>query len=286
MKIVWLLGISIIIFFLSFRCAHAFSISPTRYLITANPGTGQIVRLYVKNDEGVVKTFKIFVAGLKQENGGAVIFQQGLDIAEMWVTAGQKELKLEPGVGKQVDFVIDVPENTPPGSHYLGLAAETNPDATSGSVIGSRLFAILTLRVAGEAYESVSIDRWSGPKLVFNSSWPMVLHLNNNGNIDIPLNSRIEISYFGNIIDKIDWSLGNNLLAFSARHIERRISPTLVWPGRYEARNNIMYGRSGQAVMAVYNVWYFPVWSIVACIAMVIVFIFIYIKLAHRHVES
>ncbi len=275
----------VFIFFLFADQVSAFSISPTRFLITANPDTKQIVWLNVKNDEQESKKFKIFVGGLKQEKNGALVFQRDLDVAETWAQTDQQTITLSPNAQAKIKFVIAVPKTAPPGSHYLGLAAETVSDDTVGSAVGGRLFAILTLRVAGEAVESVSVDKWVGPTITWKRDWPLILQLNNNGNIDVPIKSEINIKYHNKIINTIDWPLGNNLLTKSARYLEKTVSPSMFWPGRYEAQNRISYGRSGQAVWGLHVIWYFPIWSIIDTAMVLVVFILVYIKIRYRHVE-
>lgn len=279
------IGILILMIFLFADQANAFTISPTRYLVTVDPDVAQTVQLTLKNDEKELKKFKIFVGGLKQTETGSLIFQKDLDVAEKWVQANQSSVVLAPGTSEKINFIISPPNNASPGSHYLGLAAETMPITTTDSVVSSRLFAILTLRVAGQVNESVSVDKWFGPMITWKSDWPLVLQLNNNGNIDVPLKSEMAIKYYGKIIQIDNWSLGNNLLIKSSRFLQKIISPPLFWPGRYEVQNKISYGRSGQIVWAVFYVWYFPVWIIVASIAVLLVLIFVYIKTHRRHVE-
>ena len=278
-------GILILLFFLFADDARAFTISPTRYLVTADPGTAQTVQLSIKNDEGENKKFIIFVEGLEQTGNGSLIFQKDLDVAESWVQASQSSITLAPNAITKINFVISVPKNTLPGSHYLGLAAEMVPEKADTSVVSSRLFAILTLRVAGEVNESVSVEKWSGPAVTWKRDWPLVLQLQNNGNIDVPLKSEIIVRYQGKALQTNDWILGNNLLIKSSRFLEKTISPPLFWPGRYEIQNKIYYGRSGQVVWGMNYVWYFPLWSIVTGIVVLFVIIFIYIKIRRRHVK-
>lgn len=265
--------------------ASAFVVSPARYLITADPNTVQTVQLSVKNDEQESKKFKIFVVGVKQSESGALVFEKDLDVAEAWVRADQPTVVLVSEAQAKINFIISVPKNASPGSHYLGLAVESMADGESGSVLGGRLFSILTLRVAGEVVESVSVDKWSGPMASWRRDWPMSVQLKNNGNIDVSLKSVVDIKYQGKILNTSEWPLGNILLINSVRYLDKTISFSPVWPGRYEVQNKISYGRSGQVVWATYYVWYFPIWSIVSVVLMFLFFIFVYIKLRHRHVQ-
>jgi len=285
MRKFWLIGIVTVSSFLFVSNVDAFSVSPTRFLITANPDSNKTVQLIVRNDELVTRKFKIFVSGLKQETNGALLLIDNIDVAETWIKPELDNIQLSAGKSTDVKFAINVPSGIAPGSHYIGLVVEEDPDTSTGSVLGGRLFAILTLRVAGDAVESVSVDKWYGPIIIMGRDWPLILQINNNGNIDVPIMSNVEISYAGKLIESAEWSLGNNLLSGSSRYLEKTIHPTLVWPGIYEIHNKISYGRSGQEVWSLCRIWYFPLWSIICGVIIILTFLFVIFKFGHRHAK-
>jgi len=279
-------GMSVVTFFMLVDRVNAFSISPTRFLVTANPNSQQVVELVVANDEKVEKKFKILIGGLKQEKNGALLFEINSDQAEVWVRPDRNEVSLAANTSAVIKFIISIPDGVSPGSHYLGLAAEEEAGTTTGSSLGGRLFSILTLRVAGEVVESVSIDKWIGPTIIMSSFWPLKLQINNNGSIDVPIESNVKISYGGKILNNDDWILGNNLLTGSSRYVEKIFNPILLWPGRYDVQNKITYGRSGQTVWASCYVWYFPPWSIFGSLILFLAIILGYFKIRHGHVKN
>lgn len=244
---------------------QAFSISPTKYLMTVAPGESQTVYLTVKNEEQKERQFKIFVGGIRQDERGAIIFGVNTEEAEQWVRPEKNIISLKSGEEEKVGFFVSVPSGASPLSHFLGLAAETMSGADQPGVnqIGGRLFSILSIQIAGQVYEVVELGELKAEHVfTWDNNWKVGLEINNKGNIDVPLRSRLFVSYFGQEILSEDWPTGSLLLAGMRRYLEKEMSPQALWPGKYQIRTQITYGRTQQAVTALVSVWYFPKWSL------------------------
>lgn len=244
---------------------QAFTISPTKYLITVNPGDEQTVDVKIKNEELVDHNFKILVGGLQQNSQGVLVFKQSTVLAEDWVKPAKDKIFLRAGATASASFLLKIPKDLPSGSYFLGLAVETadNVDVNINALNG-RLFSILILRVAGEVREILDIEKWTGEnRWTWDKEWPLVLGIKNVGNIDIPIQGEIKILSEAEQGKVIEWKMGDNLLVGAVRDLKKIISTDFFWPGRYQVQMKIIYGRTGQTAISLANIWYFPKWSVV-----------------------
>jgi len=268
--------------------SQAFSILPTKYLVTLGPGQSQAVYLTVKNEGRVGQDFRIFVGGIKQNEQGGIIFGIGTEEAEQWAKPEKDIISLKSGAEENVKFLVSVPSGAPPLSHFLGLAAEAIPEDSQSGVnqIGGRLFSILSLQVAGRAEEVVKIEDFKCDDIfTWDNDWKINLEVSNKGNIDIPLGSRLSVSYLNKEIFEETWLAGGQLLVGAHRRLEKNIRPDILWPGRYQARAQVVYGRTQQTITVLAPVWYFPKWSIAILGILLCVGLSLVYRLYRRHYD-
>lgn len=268
--------------------ANAFSISPSKFLVTADQGMSQTITVKIKNNEAASMQFSASVLGAKQDDQGHPVFGTGIDDAENWVRPEIASFNIVPGETKTLDFFINVPKDTLSGSHYLGLAVEPIYPKGSQVSLGGRLVSILTLQVSGTVNESLGITRWKPSGNLFTENiWKFNLELKNSGDIEVPAVGSVSISNWkGKEIFSENLNLGNQILAGSLRSLE----PSVVladkgfWPGLYQAKIKVSYGKTGQVAYAMANAWYLPLWSIFALCAFFVVLIAVIIFLSRsRH---
>ncbi len=255
----------IFVLFIAISPVHAFSITPVKMLVTADPATSQTVVVRINNSDKTNLTFKLSVLGTKQDEMGLPVFERGVDEAEAWVFPEESSVIVKPGETKVANFIIRVPENASAGSHYVGLAVEPALKNTNQNAVTSRLVSLLTLQVKGLVQESVIIEKWDVIKeSIGNKSWKFALGLQNNGTVEVPLKGTVAIkNWRGEEIFIEPVVLGNTLLAGSRRVLspEINLKNNISLPGIYQAQLTVNYGRTGQTVSAIDYIWYFPTWS-------------------------
>ncbi|MFA5061609.1 MAG: hypothetical protein WC526_00470 [Patescibacteria group bacterium] len=244
--------------------AWAFSISPTRTLITADPGTSQTVSVTINNNGTNYSAFIFKVLGAVEDEKGRPVFGTGIEVAENWVVSL--------GDGK---FLVKIPKDAAPGSHYLGLAVIPTAETRGKISLNTQLVSLLTIQVSGVVHEAVSINNWKVEKKLAENGWVFELGLVNNGNIEVPLSGSVVIKDFRGVkVFSSDINLGNKLLAGSSRNLKPEIGAGsgVVWPGLYKVQVNVTYGKTGQLVSAVYDLWYFPWWSQALFVVLILAF--------------
>lgn len=116
-------------------------------------------------------------------------------------------LDLKKGESKQVDFVIKVPDNAPPGDYTTVVffeAREVSGAGKIGTSIGARVGCRIKIRVQGEIIEDLVFDRLTTRRLIVGNIVPFELKLVNKGNVDAsgPVILRIKDSSGKTIYEK------------------------------------------------------------------------------------
>lgn len=106
-------------------------------------------------------------------------------------------LSLKKGEERQVDFVIKIPENAPPGDYTTIVFFEARKPETAGQVatqVGARVGCRIRIRVQGEIFEDLSIKNIKVGRFALGDTVPYEFSLVNSGNVDAPGSVSIRIS--------------------------------------------------------------------------------------------
>lgn len=243
----------------------AFSISPTKILLTIEPGKSSEVFVEVENSEKQDMVFAGIVLGVRQDNEGRPIFLSGYSVAEKWVSPKTDKISLKSGAKEKVYFTIQVPTGTPAGAYYLALVIQAV--STGGDVgLTGQIASLLNLQVSGTVSESVKINKWEfNEQKSDKDNWKFSLNLENSGNIEVLLDGNLSISsWLGREMFKEKLNLGNKLLAHSFRFLQPEFNlarKNIYLPGLYQVKADISYGKTNQRAAESIYVWYWPVWS-------------------------
>jgi len=143
--------------------ALAFSISPLKYSAVMSPNSSKDWEVKITNNSNQASNFTSKVFGLKQDQQGRSVLEKNIDIAENWFKFPLNNITILPGETKTAIFNVEVPPNTPPGDHYLGLTIEEQGE---GALL-AQLATALKLQIAGEAREKLVIENFSLNRKIF-----------------------------------------------------------------------------------------------------------------------
>jgi hypothetical protein len=242
--------------------ALAFSISPLKYSAVMSPNSSKDWEVKITNNSNQASNFTSKVFGLKQDQQGRSVLEKNIDIAENWFKFPLNNITILPGETKTAIFNVEVPPNTPPGDHYLGLTIEEQGE---GALL-AQLATALKLQIAGEAREKLVIENFSlNRKIFFDKKWLAQLQLRNAGNVELNLAGQKNIFYFGKNIFEERLNLGNNLFSQANRLAQLDLYPQekMMWPGKYRADLKIKFGVTNQIVSTRIDFWYWPYWFMV-----------------------
>jgi hypothetical protein len=278
--------------------ADAFSITPTKAIITVNAGATDEYKIWIKNEEKNSKNFNLKITCFEQDNAGRPVFGSNKSEAEKWIKFNQYNLLLNTGESKSIDVAIAVPVGAKPGSYYIAVVVETavaSSSQTSATNLSGQVASLLFLQVGGLVNESIKIIKWEPKKdLITGNSWNFYLNLANNGDIETPMIGSLKINNWRgqNIIEE-KINLGNQLLANSVRFLypEMKLdSKNIYLPGLYQAQINIKYGKTGQTIAKMTHIWYFPRYSMwlggFSALFFIFILFFIFKKLRKSNLSS
>ncbi len=258
--------------------AQAFSVTPVKQVITLEQGASRVVKIKIRNTEKEITKYKTTILGVKQNEQGYPIYGLGIEEAEGWVRAEQEFIEILPGKEMEASFVINVPKESYPGSHYVGLGVEPILIGESKNFTG-KLVSLLLVEVSGEVTENLAVLSWSGEKDLYVSLNQVKFNtvLKNNGNTELPLKGKLRVyNWLNKEVVESEVYLGGPLLAQNQRKSEVLLPVQKSWylPGSYRAQLDLIYGRTNQKLSVQYSFWYLPLsWLIVLSIFLGLIFL-------------
>lgn len=200
-----------------------FSISPPSFEITANPGDRIENSLKIQNLSQTplsinVNNENFYAYG----NEGQITLTEDSSTYSIsdWIKYGNKTIVVNPSESYTFDFVIEIPQNIEPGSHYGAIVFSTN-DAilqSTGASVVQEIGAIVLIRVPGDIQEEAKLVSFEPVESVFKDP---VINLEslveNIGTVHIKPYGAITISdILGNTVKTINIE-GKNVLPGSQR---------------------------------------------------------------------
>jgi hypothetical protein len=252
----------LLFFLFSPAVASAFSLSPAKVDLTIDPGDIQIVEVKIKNNDKTEKSFRPIVMGVEQTEQGTPRFVSGVSEIESWADSKTQTFVLLPGQERNIQFSIDIPNGSYPGSYFLGLGAEQLGGQNGNVNLSGRLLSLVNIKVAGIVSEELGFDKWQSVKKIwFSPDWKFVSTMINKGNVELPLRGELVIYDFrGRKIAGQELYLGNKLIPGTARDLDFSFSlpgKYLFVPGIYQTDLVLHYGMTNQKMVLSTKLWYF-----------------------------
>ncbi len=269
--------------------AQAVSVSPLRQTVVIDPGERQIVEMEVVNADGQEKTVVFEADAFTLDADGRPVFGQD-DEAVVWVTPEIQSIELAPGGRETARFIIAVPAEAEPMSHYLALFAAELP-GLGGVGIGTRVGSLLFLHVGGTATESLEIEDFSYPAgWVRDTSAAYQLTLKNTGTIHVIPAGTIRVSnWWGETIAEIPVNAaGRKMLPYTSWREAWSLPPiNVVNAGPLRTDVRLTYGVTGQSLTFFgRGGWFVPPGAIALVLGMIFVFLLSIVSLVRRRREA
>lgn len=263
-----------------------------------DPGSTSEYSVTVKNLNPTEETFYLSLKNISDVTpDGTPIFAEpnaektGMELAD-WISLQTTQITLPPGVSERVTFVLNVPQDATPGSHFGSLFFSVDPPEieSSGAAVGYRVGNIIHIRVTGETDESANIRQFSTDRY-FNGSKNVQFsaRIENTGNVLVRPSGPVEIKNM----------LGQKVDTFTFNETKNAVFPkkireyTFTWTGegtgfgRYEAILSPVYGYTGakMTMSSTVTFWILPLNIILPALgilAVVLLTTFIFVRLYIR----
>ncbi len=269
-------------FLLSPVGTSAFSLSPAKVSLTIDPGETQIVEIKIKNNDDVARGFRPVIMGVEQSGQGSPKFVSGASEVESWVTAKTEKLSLLSGQQKNIQFFVDVPMGSYPGSYYLGVGVEQLSEQDGNVNLSGRLLSLVNIKVAGIVNEEIKVNQWQSIKKVwFKPDWKFVSEIVNKGNVELPLSGELIVyNFWGKKIASKELYLGNKLIPGTSRNFSVDFSlpgKHVFIPGIYQTDFVLHYGLTNQKMVLSTKLWYFYLPTMLVLGALIFLLILFYV---------
>ncbi len=261
------------------------------------PGATAQFSVEISNLNTVEKTFYLSIRDIiGVRDGGVPIFstdsseKTGYEISD-WLTLSAEEIQLQPGETKEYTFVMNVPLEVSPGSHFGSLIISAEPPKlrASGAGIGYEVANIISIRIAGDAYESARIRQFSTSQYIYGTTdVDFNVHIENEGNTLIKPIGPLEVkNMFGKQVAMLKFN-DNQASVFpkTASNPEGTREFDINWTdespgfGRYEALLSVVYGEQGSinTISSTVTFWILPMNIVTpALIGLIVLFLLIYV---------
>jgi hypothetical protein len=272
---------------LAFNFSYAVTIAPAKIEFNVNPGEEIKFSIYTRNDGEAVAYLYSVVKGFTEDEAGTKIWVEDAPEIE-WVKIPEK-VSAPPGEMIEVPVVINVPQDSPPGGHFLAIGFGTMPEKQKGSgvAIGVNVLSLVYINVSGNRIDKISVSEFNAKKVYFSFPVKFGYKIKNEGNTYVRPTGEVEIS---NVFGKLVANLKVNerelqILPGKEKGLENEWKTNFAF-GPYKAKFNINYGLN-QSQNLVFNYWFFmfPVKAIIIALALIIFVFFIFPRLVRNYNE-
>lgn len=246
-------------------------ISPALIEESLDPGFEKSYTLLIENQETTARTFYLSTRNISDvtENGNPIFAKDinevtGMELAQ-WITLSQNEITLEANQKGEVTFVMKLPSDASPGSHFGGVFISIEPPdiENSGAAVSYQVANIISIFVSGDVNETANIRQFSTDKYFYGSKdVDFNLRIDNPGNVLVRPIGPLEIRNM--LGQKIETMIFNDTQAAVFPGTDRSYS--MSWEGqglgfgRYEAIVSAVYGEYGgkKTISSTVSFWILP----------------------------
>ncbi len=236
-----------------------------------NPGESKTYQVEVTNLSSANQTYYLFTKDIVSvSDGGTPIFADedqeitGFELTQ-WVTLDKQEINLNPGQSGLVEITIDLPENATPGSHFGAMFVSLNPPRmrTSGAAVGYEVANIISIRVAGDAFENAQIRSFSTDNYLHSESKvDFRARIENKGTVLVRPTGPLEIyNMFGKRVAIVTFNESKaGVFPFTTREFTMHWEDEGPGFGRYQAVLSLLYGDQGRqaTISSTLSFWILP----------------------------
>lgn len=260
------------------------------------PGQSEQYSVTVSNLSDIDQTYFLStrdIVGVR--DGGIPIFAEidtpktGYELSQ-WITLSNNQISIPAGGQVEVPFIINIPETATPGAYFgsVIVSVEAPTLRSSGASIGYEVANIITLRIAGDVFESASIRQFSTSKYIYGTTnVEFSARIENEGNTLIKPTGPLEVTnMFGKRVAQLKFNESLAAVFPKTPNSDGLREYQVVWEdespgfGRYEGLLSVVYGSEGKmsTISSTVTFWILPMNIIVpALIILGILFLIIFI---------
>lgn len=139
--------------------ANAFTLTPTRFELSGNPGETLKEEMLLTNETDTGEAFYASFSNFEaQGESGSPAFVDPKEGLGTWIKTEFSSVYLAPREEETVKFEITIPKDAEPGGHFAVIFWGTSPtNGSDGVSIGSKTGALVLLSVNGDVKEEAGL---------------------------------------------------------------------------------------------------------------------------------
>lgn len=271
-------------------------VSPAKVNISGVPGESvtQVFRVGNYSDADRVFSLSIKDFTVSSEEGSPKFLDKDEEndtsfSLRDWVTVPSQEIRVPSGSVREVEIVIQIPENAEPGGHYAAFFVQTevpgDSDARTGVGAVGQIASLMLVTVPGDVVEELSVDDFRVSQKIYLESSPeieIVTRILNTGNVHVIPTGALFIRGGINALDKTviyNQAQGAVLPGAPARKISEKFvmdkDGFIPVMGRFEVDLVARAGLTGQEIIGHETFWIIPLKFLAVVSGLVLVALFL-----------
>lgn len=227
---------------LLFNFSYALTIAPAKIEFDANPGDEIKFSIYTRNDGDLGEYAYSIVKGFTEDEGGSKIFVENAPEIS-WVQIPEKvAVPLNQMI--EVPVSIKVPENAPPGGHFLAIGFGSFPKVQESKVgVGVNVLGLVYINVSGNRLDKISFSDLLFKNFYFSLPVNFSYKIKNEGNTYVRPVGEVEIkNVFGKLVANLKVNERELQILPGREKVMENSWRTNFAFGPYKATFNILYG--------------------------------------------
>jgi hypothetical protein len=274
--------------------ANGYRLSPVRTDLTIDPGSSEVVTLYLDNASASIERVQTIVNDFEaptNESGDPALLLNGASAPshslKQFVVLENPTFTLQPGQQQAINVVIKVPAGTASGGYYGAIRFAPAGAAQGKNVdLSASVASLVLITVPGNLDEQLSIAGFGVSQgssnqtheLFFsNKNLQVITRFQNSGNVQEQPFGKILLkrgsTTLGSYVVNGSSSPGN-VLPDSIRAFSGKIYK-VGWFGKYKIEGSFGYGSKGQLLTAQSTFYVIPVLFIILAILAVLLILFL-----------
>lgn len=264
------------------QSVQSVEISPPTQELDVIPGNTHTIRAKIRNtsDQTLPISVRLQDFTASGEEGQIALVEKSNYAITQWSSVLDPSFTLKPGETKEVEAVLNVPDNAA-GGRYGSFVFTVGGEQTQGTnaALAQEVASLFLVRIQGEAQEQMFIQEFRSPRFLEFGPVQFSIKLRNEGNVHVKTQGLVNVTdMFGNRVTDIVVK-PTNIFPDAVRILTPSLDKKLLF-GQYKATAILYYGEKNETLVATTTFLAVPVRIL---IGIAIVLFILFKKKKHMH---
>lgn len=258
-------------------------ISPPTQEIDVIPGNTHTIRAKIRNtsDQTLPISVRLQDFTASGEDGQIALVENSSYAVTQWSSVLHPVFTLKPGEIKEVEAVLNVPDNAA-GGRYGSFVFTVGGEQAQGTnaALAQEVASLFLVRIQGEVQEQMFIQQFQAPRFLEFGPVQFSLKLRNEGNVHVKTQGLVNVTdMFGNRVTDIVVK-PTNIFPDAVRILTPSLDKKILF-GQYKATAILYYGEKNETLVSTTSFLVIPV-RILIGVAIILFILFKKKKRMHK----